>query len=122
MGLEIKKNFFSRRALLLYPLAGLSTADAAKLAELEAAKSDLALSKITIAREFLDGRIDEAEAVRLSEKYGLVSPESAKKSIDFAKQYRSYVLNYGYGEQLVRADIEAAGATPASRWARMQAI
>lgn len=107
---------------VLYPLAGLPTADAAKLAELEAAKSDLALSKITIAREFLDGRIDEAEAVRLSEKYGLVSPESAKKSIDFAKQYRSYVLNYGYGEQLVRADIEAAGATPASRWARMQAM
>jgi len=82
----------------------------------------LAGARFTIARELLEGRIDEAAAVRLVQRYQLVSPERAKQSVAFTKQYRSYVINYGLGQDMVRADVEAAGATPEARWKRMEAI
>ena len=69
-----------------------------------------------------EGRIDEAEAVRLVQRYQLVSPERAKQSIAFTKQYRSYVINYGLGQDMVRADVERAGASPQARWKRMEQL
>lgn len=106
----------------LYPLAGLPTADARRYAQLQDAMKALAGARFTIARELLEGRIDEAEAVRLTQRYQLVSPERARQLIDFTKQYRSYVINYGLGLDMVRADVEAAGPTPAARWKRMEQL
>jgi hypothetical protein len=106
----------------LYPLAGLSTADAARYGKLQDAMRDLAGARFTIARELLEGRIGEAEAVRLTQRYQLVSPERARQLIDFTRQYRSYVINYGLGLDMVRADVEAAGPTPVARWKRMEAL
>ncbi len=106
----------------LYPLAGLPTANAAKYAAIQRASRDLQSARFTIARELLEGRIDEAEAARLTERYLLVSPERARQLTDFTKQYRSYVINYGLGLDLVRADVDAAGATPEARWKRMEQL
>ena len=107
---------------VLYPLAGLSTADSGRYAGLQDAMKALAGARFTIAREYLEGRIDEAEAVRLVQRYQLVSPERAKQSVAFTKQYRSYVINYGLGQDMVRADVEAAGASPQARWKRMEQL
>jgi hypothetical protein len=107
---------------VLYPLAGLPTADAEKYLALREATKDLAGARFTIVEQFLDGKISEDEAVRLTQKYQLTSPERARKSIDFAKQYRSYVINYGLGEDMARADVEAAGSTPDARWKRLAQI
>lgn len=106
----------------LYPLAGLPTADAARYGALQEATRGLQSARFTIARELLEGRIDEAEAVRLTQRYLLVSPERARQLTDFTKQYRSYVINYGLGLDMVRTDVEAAGATPAARWKRMEQL
>ena len=106
----------------LYPLAGLPTADAAKYLTLAKAMRDLAGARFTIAREYLEGRVSRAEAVRLSQKYQLLSKERAEKWLDFTDQYRSYVINYGLGQDMVRAYVEAAGPTPKARWARMEKI
>jgi hypothetical protein len=106
----------------LYPLAGLPTAQAAEYLALTRAMRDLAGARFTIAREYLEGRIDHAEAARLTQKYGLVSPERAQQMTDFTKQYRTYVINYGLGQDMVRAYVEAAGADPKARWARMEKI
>ena len=106
----------------LYPLAGLPTAQAADYLALNRAMRDLSGARFTIARDFLEGRLDEAEAARLSRKYLLVSPERAKQLTDFTKQYRTYVINYGLGQDMVRAYVEAAGAGPKARWARMEKI
>ena len=106
----------------LYPLAGLPTADAAKYLALTKAMKDLAGARFTIARDYLEGRIDRAEAVQLSQKYQLLSKERAEKSLDFTDQYRSYVINYGLGQDMVRAYVEAAGPDPKARWARMEKI
>ena len=106
----------------LYPLAGLSADDAARYLELQDATKALAPARFTIARELLEGRVDEAEAVRLSQRYQLVSQARARQGVDFIKQYRSYVINYGLGEDMVRADVEASGATAQVRWKRMEQL
>ncbi|HEY0629065.1 MAG TPA: hypothetical protein VGD23_07025, partial [Sphingomicrobium sp.] len=106
----------------VYPLAGLPTADAQRYGELQDAMRGLQGARFTIARELLEGRIDEAEAVRLTQRYLLVSPERARQLTDFTKQYRSYVINYGLGLDMVRADVEAAGSSPEARWKRMEQL
>lgn len=106
----------------LYPLADLPTADAAEYSELQHSMKELASARFTIAQLLLDGRIDEAEALRLSQRYQLISPERAKQGIQFIRDYRSYVINYGLGEDMARKDVEAAGPTQQARWARMAQI
>ena len=82
---------------------------------------ELSGARLTIAREFIDGRITEQQAVELERKYRLMSEARAKQSVAFTKQYRTYVLNYGLGEQMVREDVESR-RTPAERWKRFEAI
>jgi hypothetical protein len=106
----------------LYPLAGIPTARAADYLALLHAMRDLGGARFTIARDFLEGRIDRAQAVALTQKYQLVSKARAEQSIDFTTQYRSYVINYGLGQDMVQAYVERAGADPAARWAAMERL
>ncbi|HXH01626.1 MAG TPA: hypothetical protein VNI56_05520, partial [Xanthomonadaceae bacterium] len=107
---------------VLYPLAGLDPKLAARDLQLLRARAALAGARQSIAREYLDGRIDRATAVSLAQKYQLLSPERAEQSIAFTDTYRSYVINYGLGLDQVRAYIEAAGPTAGQRWALMERI
>jgi hypothetical protein len=107
---------------VLYPLAGLSTADAARFDALQTAMRDLGGARFTIAREFLEGRLSEDQAVQLTMKYQLVNEARARQSIAFTKGYRSYVINYGLGRDMVAAWVEAAGPDPAARWKRMEQL
>lgn len=115
-----EKQMFERD--VLYPLAGLDRALATRDAQLQEARSELAGARLTIARDYLDGRIDRAEAVRLAQKYQLLSPQRAEQSLSFTDRYRSYVINYGLGQDLVRAHVDAAGQTQQARWAAMEKI
>jgi hypothetical protein len=106
----------------LYPLAGLPTARAGEYLALLEATRDLAGARFTIAGDYLEGRIDRAKAVELTQRYQLVSKKRAEQSIDFTEQYRSYVINYGLGQDMVRAYVEAAGPDPKARWAAMERV
>jgi hypothetical protein len=106
----------------LYPLAGLPTAQAAAYLALADAKRDLGGARFTIARDYLEGRITRDRAIALVQKYQLVSKERAAQSIAFTDQYRSYVINYGLGQDMVRASVEAAGNAPDARWAAFRRI
>ena len=106
----------------LYPLAGLPIGDAARYLALQEAMRDLAGARFTIVRDYLEGRIDRERAVELTQRYQLMSPERAAQSIDFTDTYRSYVINYGLGRDMVAAHIRAAGDTQAERWAAMERI
>ncbi|HEX8511702.1 MAG TPA: hypothetical protein VF688_01205, partial [Allosphingosinicella sp.] len=59
-------------------------------------------------------------AVELTRKYQLVSAARAEKSVAFIDQYRSYVINYGLGLDMVRTAVERAGPDSAVRWAAME--
>jgi hypothetical protein len=104
---------------VLYPLAGLSTADVEAYAALQNALRQLAGARFTIASEQVDGHITREQAVALTERYGLVSRPRAEQSVAFTEHYRAYVINYGLGQAMVRAAVEATGSTPAARWGAM---
>ncbi|MDP1739369.1 MAG: hypothetical protein Q8L23_18240 [Caulobacter sp.] len=124
-GIELAFPGDERRAFevgTLYPLAGLDPKDAdAYLALLEAQKA-LAGARFTIASEFLSGRITKDQAIALTQTYGLVSAKRAAQTVAFSEQYRSYVINYGLGLDMVRAYVEGAGPDQAARWKRMEAV
>jgi hypothetical protein len=69
------------------------------------------LSVYEVARNYLDGKFTEEEAVSWLMKYGLLSPELAYKKLNFIRQYRSYVMNYILGYNIVKNYIESNGGT-----------
>src|SRR3546814_18090593 len=73
-------------------------------------------------QQYLDGEIDRATAVALTQKYQLVSPQRAEQSVSFTDQYRSYVINYGLGEPRVRAWIERGRPSRDVMWRRLATI
>jgi hypothetical protein len=79
-------------------------------------------ARLTIAQQYLDGVIDRPTAVALTQKYLLVSPQRAEQSVSFTDQYRSYVINYGLGETMVRAWIERGRPSRDEMWRRMAKI
>ncbi|WP_420607587.1 hypothetical protein [Novosphingopyxis sp.] len=106
----------------LYPLAGLDPAGAGPYWALQIAMRALSGARLTIAQQYLDGQIDRAEAVRLTQKYQLVSRAGAEKAIDFTETYRSYILNYGLGMDMVQASVEAGDPSEDEMWRRFEAI
>ncbi len=106
----------------LYPLAGLDPKDARRYLDLQEAQQTLSGARFTIASEYLAGRIDREAAIALTQKYGLVSRKRAEQTVSFSEQYRSYVINYGLGQQMVRAFVERAGPGQPERWARMKTL
>lgn len=109
-------------AITLFPLAGLKPATASAYAELREALRDLQGARFTIAADYLDGRITRAQAIELTQRYQLVSRERAEQSIRFNDQYRSYVINYGLGQERAQAHAEAAGPTRAARWDALEGV
>jgi len=107
---------------VLYPLAGLNPDTAAAYWALQIAKQALSGARMTIAQQYLDGEITREEAIALNQKYQLVSRERAEQMTDFNEQYRSYVINYGLGMEMVRDWIEAQGAAPVWRWKAMERL
>lgn len=103
----------------LYPLAGLDPAGAAAYHDLQAALADLDGARFTIAELYLDGKIDRDRAIALVQTYQLVGLAKARQSVDFFDSYRSYVINYGLGRDMVRDYVERAGQDPIYRWAAM---
>jgi hypothetical protein len=106
----------------LFPIAGLDPAEAPRHDAIQRALHKLAAARFTIARDYLDGRIDHAKALSLLQTYQLLSLDRAKKSLEFIDHYRSYVINYGLGQDMVRGDVEAAGSSGTARWREMRRI
>lgn len=106
----------------LFPLAGLDPATAPALADLQEALEDLRGATLTVQQMYLDGQIDRARAIELAQRYGVTSRARAERSLAFADHYRSYVINYSSGEDVVRAFVERAGADNDARWRAYESI
>jgi hypothetical protein len=107
---------------VLYPLAGLDPKTAEAFWKLQQATEDLGGARLTIAKLYLDGEIDRPKALALTEKYLLVSPARAEQSVGFTDHYRSYVINYGWGKELVKGYVERGNPAEAERWRRMEKV
>ncbi len=103
------KNQFAKDILL--PLAGLDTTGLDDYFKALALKGSLNYVRNEAARGLINGTMNEQEAMRWLMEYGLYNKETALKSISFIKKYRSYVINYNYGKDLVKNYIESKGGT-----------
>jgi hypothetical protein len=108
---------FERR--VLFPAAGMDPSKAAEYYEVQALVEQLSYAGNEAARQYLDGKIDAAAAAAWIERYALYTPDRAKQRVRFIDQYRSYVINYNLGKDMVRRYVESQGGTarnPQQRW------
>ncbi len=110
---------------VLFPLAGLDPDRVAEYYGVLELVDRLSYAGNEAARRYLDGQIDRAAAVAWLEKYALYTKPRAEQRVKFIEQYRSYVINYNLGKDLVRAYIErkmGRDKTPARRWREFAAL
>jgi hypothetical protein len=104
---------------VLFPLAGLDPATAEKKASLAALMRRLARAEYTVADDWLAGRIPREEAIRRLMKYSLADEARATQRLRFIDTYRSYIINYGLGRDVVQAWVERREP---DRWATMETL
>jgi hypothetical protein len=110
---------------VLYPLAGLDAALAPAYQKVLDLLQGLGYAGNEAARGYLDGMLDREEAERWLVRYALMAPERAAQRIGFFERYRSYLLNYNLGQDLVRSYIEGKGGTPDRpdvRWRELEKL
>ncbi len=103
----------------LFPKAGLDGTKAEHYYRVHDLFLKLAYAGNEAARRYLNGEISRENAAEWLVNYALMSPERAQQRTKFFDQYRSYVINYNLGQDMVKRYIESRGGTPAhpeKRW------
>ena len=101
----------------LFPLARLDTSLAAPNAEVRRIMERLNYARNEAARGYLNGELDAAAAQRMMQRMWLIAPDAAAKTLRFIDTYRSYVINYNLGRDLVADWVQrTAGDSAEARW------
>ena len=104
---------------VIFPTAGLDPAGVDDYYAVLSLVDRLSYAGNEAARRYLNGEIDSAAAAKWLERYGLYSPPRAQQRMRFVDQYRSYVINYNLGKDMVARYVEArsnGGADATRRW------
>ncbi len=104
---------------VLWPAAGLDPKRAEEYFAVQDMTKDLSYAVNEAARRLVNGEIDSKAAAAWLQKYGLMDEVRARQRVRFIERYRSYVINYNLGEDIVRSYIEKKGGTsdqPEKRW------
>ncbi len=104
---------------VLFPLAGLDPHRAREYYEIQDLARELGFAGNEAARSYLDGEMNAEEAVEWLTTYSMMPRPRAEQRLRFIEQYRSYVINYNLGQEVVRQYIESHGGTPdqpGERW------
>ena len=105
---------------IISPLAGLDTTNLSLYFKALAIRSQLNYARNEAGRGLVNGTMDEKQALNWMINYGLYNEETALKSISFIQKYRSYVINYNFGLDLVKQFVEAKagdGKDTKKQWA-----
>ena len=101
----------------LFPLAGLDASLAERNAVVRQVVERLNYARNEVARRYLDGQLDAAGARAMMQRYWLTTPDAAAKTVRFIDTYRSYVINYNLGRDLVAGWVARTGGDDAdARW------
>lgn len=104
---------------VLFPLAGLDASKAELFYKVSDIYSQLSFAGNEAARQYLNGIITREEASLMLQTYQLNTPERAAQRTRFFDKYRSYVINYNLGLELVKDYVESNGGSadnPDRRW------
>jgi hypothetical protein len=109
----------------LFPLAGLDPSTADRYYEVQALVQKLGYAGNEAARRYLNGEIDKDQAADWLVRYALYTRDRAEQRVRFIDTYRSYVINYNFGQDLVKEYIEKRGGTadhPEKRWQEFEKL
>jgi hypothetical protein len=104
---------------VLFPAAGIDQEEAERYYQIHQLATRLNYAHNEAARRYLDGIFSREQAAEFLVTYALLTPERAAQRVRFIDTYRSYVINYNLGQDLVRHHIESRGGTadhPERRW------
>jgi hypothetical protein len=104
---------------VLFPLAGLDASRAEEYAHVRSLVDRLGYAGNEAARAYLNGTISADSAAAWLNTYALMEPARARQRVRFFDTYRSYVINYNHGRDLVAGYVESRGGSAedtARRW------
>jgi hypothetical protein len=104
---------------VLFPLAGIDPDKVDLYYDIQEIRSKLVYSENEAAMFYLNGQISRKEAIDWLIKYDLYTQERAMQRTQFFDKYRSYIINYNYGKDLVKNFVEQGGGSdsdPEKRW------
>jgi len=103
---------------VIFPAAGLDPSGAVAYYDALALVDRLSYAGNEAARRYLNGQIGAKAAADWLERYGLYSRPRAEQRVRFIDQYRSYVINYNLGKDMVARYLarQAAAGDSAARW------
>ena len=102
---------------VLFPAAGIDATRADEYYAVQDLMKELDFAGNEAARRLINGEIDEPGATAWLQKYAVMEPARAEKRIKFIQRYRSYVINYNLGEDMVKHYIEKrSGNDPEKKW------
>ena len=101
----------------LFPIAGLEPSRAEQYYRIHELVSRTGYAGNEAARNYLDGGFTAEQAAEWLTTYALMEPARARQRVKFFDQYRSYVINYNLGKDLVRDYVESrCGGDAQKRW------
>jgi len=127
-GIEVAFPGDSRLAFerdVLYPLAGIDTTKAEVYYAIRKLLREVHYAENEAARRYLDGEITAEESARYLSAHALMSLDRARRLVTFFDRYRSYVINYNVGYDLVKSYVERRGGTadrPDKRWEELREL
>ena len=108
---------FARR--VIFPAAGLDPSSAPSYYDVIDLRRRLSYGAVEAARRYLDGQMDAAATRAWLQSHLLQSSDRADQQVRFFDQYRSYIVNYTAGEDVVERWVESQGgveSNPERRW------
>lgn len=110
---------------VLFPIAGLDAAEAGRYYEILELTEKISYAGNEAARNYLDGKWSGRKTADWLIEYGLMSPERAAQRLKFIEKYRSYVINYNLGQDIIKSYIEKAlpeKNSSAEKWKKFRYI
>ena len=91
---------------VLFPLAGIDPSEAEVYYSIQKLRAELKSAEIQIARSYLNKEIGSEIAISHLSKYLQFDAERATQRLSFYDRYRSYIINYSYGNQIIKEFVE----------------
>src|SRR6266581_2488692 len=96
---------------LLWPAAGIDPSRAEEFYAVQDLLKKLSHATNEAARKYVDGDIDTNGVATWLQENALMDEKRAKQQAKFIDKYRSYIVNYNLGEDMVRNYIEKRSGT-----------
>lgn len=101
----------------LFQITGFNPADVERYDAIVQASRGLGHAGLEAARRYRDGEMDRRTTEQWLQRYTLASPARARQRVDFFDRYGAYVINYSYGEEIVRRWVaRSSGSAEPDQW------